>query len=176
MVLAGSARPAGSKPKRAGISSLAIGIAAIFFLSGCLPARSFSANEPVTGVRHVTVEKGFSSGIRERRFLVIETEKDWEELWRLHRSRTGPGDKIPRVDFGQEMLVGVFAGEKRTGGYSIEIARVEKDPASHQLRVFFRDTSPPPGSVVIQALTQPYHIVKFRKVDFSVEFLPHQGR
>ncbi|MGZ3537739.1 MAG: protease complex subunit PrcB family protein [Thermodesulfobacteriota bacterium] len=54
----------------------------------------------------------------------------------------------------------------------MEIKRVEGNLEKGQLDVFSLETHPPPKSIVIQALTQPYHIVKLKKVDIPVMFIP----
>ena len=48
------------------------------------------------------------------------------------------------------------------------ITRVEED--SGNLNFYFLEARPPPNAMVMQALTQPYHIVKTKKVDLPVVF------
>jgi PrcB C-terminal len=67
------------------------------------------------------------------------------------------------VDFDREMVVGIFLGEKSTGGYEIEIVRAEQGDSS--LYFYYREKSPPPGAMVTQALTQPFHLVRVAKYD-----------
>jgi hypothetical protein len=126
-------------------------------------------------VAFATVDQGFSSGISDRRFIAVKTQKEWESLWREHKSVGSPGKGVPAIDLKQEMVIGVFSGEQRTGGYGIEITKIEADPAKNRLNIYFRETSPPPDSMVVQMLTQPYHIVKLKRVDFPVTFLPVSG-
>jgi len=125
-------------------------------------------------VAFATVDQGFSSGMRDRRFITIKTQKEWEGLWREHKS-VGPSKEVPAIDLKQEMLIGVFSGEKRTGGYRIEITKIGEDLAKNQLNVYFRETGPPPDSLVVQMLTQPYHIVRLKRVDFPVVFVSVSG-
>jgi len=121
-------------------------------------------------VPHVTIDRGLNSGIQERKFVVIRTAQEWEDLWRVHRSRISPDKPAPAFDVQGEMIVAVFAGEKRTGGYGIEIVRIEENGAASALSVVVRETSPKPKAIVIQVLTQPYHIVKLRRVDLPIVF------
>ena len=60
-------------------------------------------------------------------------------------------------------------GERATGGYEIEITRVER--ADSQLRVYQRSRDPEPGAMVIQMLTQPYHVIKLPRHDGPLVFL-----
>ena len=125
----------------------------------------------VTQVPFVTVDKGFNSGIRERKFLVVKREQEWKKLWQAHRSTVNPSKKLPPVDFGQEMIIAAFLDEQRSGGYTVEITRIEENAEKRQLTVFWREAKPPAGSMVIQALTQPYHIVKVKKSELPVAFV-----
>ena len=139
---------------------------------GIFVGLALSVSEAGNGTRipFVSVDKGSRSGVRERKFVVIKTSQEWEALWRAHRSGTSPGKPVPAFNDQSEMILAVFAGEKKTGGYGIEILRIEEDGAARSLNAFVRETSPPPSAIVIQALTQPYHIVKLRKVDLPIVF------
>jgi hypothetical protein len=119
----------------------------------------------------VTLDKGFSSGIRERKFVVAKTEQEWQDLWRAHGAKVSPPKEPPSVDFEKEMVVAVFLGERHSGGYRIEIVRIEEDLQNRQLTVGWRETKPPPGAMTIQALTQPYQIVKLKTSEFPVAFV-----
>jgi hypothetical protein len=134
-------------------------------------ALSDEVKDRIAEVPLVTVDKGARSGIRERQFVIIKSEKEWESLWALHKSRVSPAPQVPPVDFGGEMIVAVFSGEKRTGGFGIEIRKIEEDREKNRVAVFYFETQPPPRSMVIQALTQPYHIVRLRKMDLPAVFV-----
>ena len=153
---------------------LFIGLTAVLTLgrAGVISSFANSNTEKIISVSFSTIDKGFRSGIKERKLVVIKTEKEWEEFWRLHKKTFLTEQQIPPVDFKQEMVIAVFSGEKRTGGYGIEITRVEENLEKSRLEVFFLETHPSPKSMVTQALTQPYHIVKLKKVDIPVVFIP----
>jgi len=119
-----------------------------------------------------TVDKGIQSGIQEPRFFLIKTEKEWENFWGLHKAPFVSKKQIPLIDFEQEMIIAVFSGEKKTGGYGIEITKIEENREKGELIVLFLETQPPPKAMLTQALTQPYHIVKTRRIDFPVKFFP----
>jgi hypothetical protein len=55
------------------------------------------------------------------------------------------------------VLVAVFQGQQRTGGYAIRVTRVER--RGDQLVVSATFGSPGPGAIVTQALTSPAHVV-----------------
>jgi hypothetical protein len=133
---------------------------------------SDEAKGKIARIPFLTAEKGYRSGIKERRFVVIRTEEEWERLWTLHKSTVSPAPKVPAVDFQQEMILAVFSGDRRTGGYGIEIQKIEEDPERGQLSVYFLETEPPPRSMVIQAFNQPCHLVRTEKINLPARFIP----
>jgi len=66
------------------------------------------------------------------------------------------------------MVVGIFLGERGTGGYAIELTKVERD-GSH-LRISYRSQTPDSGAMLTQALTQPYHLIKLSRDDGPLIF------
>ena len=110
-----------------------------------------------------TVERGDRSGIRGPLQTVIRNQDEWKALWKRHSSTDTNPSPAPIVDFNREMVVGIFLGEKRTGGYEVEIVRAERRDSS--LYFYYRAESPPPGAMVTQALTQPFHLVKIAKYE-----------
>ena len=116
-----------------------------------------------------SLAKGGFSGIKEARQEVIRDPVAWEKLWKQHSASASSAEKIPAVDFASEIVIAATMGTKRTGGYTIEIIRVE--PAEKSLKIFVKQTSPPPGALTIQALTAPFHFVAVPKSDLKPEFV-----
>ena len=114
-----------------------------------------------TRLSMATVEKGQRSGIREALQTVIRNRDEWNAFWKRHASTNTPPALAPIVDFDREMVVGIFLGEKSTGGYEVEIVRAERRDSS--LYFYYREESPPPNAMVTQALTQPFHLVNITK-------------
>lgn len=105
-----------------------------------------------------TIDKGFYSGVRESLQIAISKQADWKDLWQRHTSNKSRQPALPEINFGEEMVVAVFLGDRPTGGYEVEIISAEQSESA--LRVSFGEKGPPPGAMTIQALTQPYHIVR----------------
>jgi hypothetical protein len=123
--------------------------------------------KPMTPVDMQQVSKGFRSGVREPQQSVIRTESEWLELWRKHSNEfhTTP----PTVLFDQEVAVAVFLGEKNTGGYDLTIVRAERN--DDELVIYYQETSPAPGAMLIQAFMQPFHIVRINRQDLSAKVI-----
>lgn len=85
--------------------------------------------------------------------LVLD-EEEWDRLW---AALYGAGAR-PAVDWERYAVLGVFLGERPTGGYRVRVERVEA--AAGKLRVTVRTTSPGPGDVVTMAFTYPGELVR----------------
>ena len=144
-------------PRRSRTHRLATGLLSI--LAGWTGLGATSPADSV--VPFTTIDRGTQSGIREPLHAVVRTLDDWAALWRRHGTGTPP-----RIDFAADMVVAVFAGARPTGGYTVEI--IEVVLAERELRVGYRERTPPPGALVTQALTAPFHIVRLPRSDLPV--------
>jgi hypothetical protein len=80
---------------------------------------------------------------------VARDAETYQELRRLD-------DNLPILaadEFKRTAIVAAFLGERRTGGYGVEITRARDGD------VRIRETTPPKDAMVTQALTRPYKIV-----------------
>lgn len=95
-----------------------------------------------------------SSNLQTAGTRTITSAETFAELWRQH---TGAMDAPPTVDFGQQTVLAVFAGEKPTGGYSAVITSVKL--LDKTMTVHYRVNEPAPGTIVTQMITYPAHLV-----------------
>jgi hypothetical protein len=113
---------------------------------------------PANQVSFQTIEKGFRSGVRQPLQIIIRGQAEWKDFWQQHASIKTNSLPAPAIDFNKEIAVGVFLGEKPTGGYEVEIVRAER--SGRTLLISFVENTPRPGATVTQAITQPFHIVR----------------
>ena len=122
-------------------------------------------------VNFTTISRGYSSGYRTASQLVIASNEEWVDLWQQHSSNQSSLDiyngfvtpsPVPEVDFTQEQVVAVFAGEKPTGGYSIEVISVET--INSILVITVKHSQPAPENNVAAVITHPYHIIKIPRM------------
>jgi hypothetical protein len=62
----------------------------------------------------------------------------------------------------------VFLGTRPTTGYSVEIARVERD--GDALVVTYRERRPPPDVMLAQMITMPYQLVSIDRFAGPITF------
>jgi len=137
----------------------------ILLLVGCPNTQSLQPVSKLSSIECSGLQYPESGG------MVFRDAGSWEAFWdRYCMVITGEGTKLapPKVDFSTRMLVGVFSGEKPTGGYSISIQRVLDGPK--RLVVEYLEESPPPDAMVTMALTYPCQIIAVPRSDKSVEF------
>jgi hypothetical protein len=114
-----------------------------------------------------TLDRGSESQLDDARQAVAKSAEEWRRLWTQHAGER----PRPNVDFGREMVVGVFLGSRPTAGFTIEVVGAREEKGA--LVVQYRETRPAAGGVTAQVLTSPYHIVavprhadvKFERVD-----------
>ena len=115
-----------------------------------------------------TLQKGNFSGIRQPLQAVVRNRQEWTALWQRHTSIQSPPTPLPAVDFTVEMIAGLFAGEKRSGGYEIDITGAAQIDST--LFIYHEEKTPAPGGMVIQAITQPFHLIKLKRSDLAIVF------
>jgi hypothetical protein len=146
----------------------------------------------------VTEWKGSYGGFRDRGAMVIRN-RDGGAVPGFFTKLTSE----TRVDFSRQMIIAIFLGEKRTGGYGIHITKAEEtdgiellelprsgiwDPQIDEVRqmnsvayskkkvfvVEYEEVSPGQGSIVTQALTTPYAFKLVPKSDLPVVFVRYE--
>ncbi len=112
--------------------------------------------------------KGYHCGYTEAARLVIKTEDRWKEVWgKVHLLRL-PQQELPKIDFQKEMVIAVFMGERKSGGYEIEIRKIIK--TEKEIAVEVEEEEPSPESLQSMAITQPYHIVVVKSSPLPLRF------
>jgi len=95
--------------------------------------------------------------------VIIDSEDSLLKFYETHKAIIGK-EKLPRIDFTKNILVGVFLGRRPTGGYSVSIERILYKEKDGHLVVHAVEKCPDPGSMVIQVITYPGVIVAIDKV------------
>jgi len=111
-----------------------------------------------------TIAKGYRSGVRTPLQVIARSQTEWDKLWQQHLS-SETASPPPVIDFEKHIIVGLFLGDKPTGGYNVAITRAEQSDSD--LIAYYEETLPRPGGIVIQTLTQPFHIVRVTRANYS---------
>ena len=90
----------------------------------------------------------------------IEHASDDATYRRLWTSLVGTGEP-PEVDFNKESVVFLLAGQRNTGGYSVDPRRARIEGRTLVVDATVR--TPPTDMVTTQALTSPYAVVAVQR-------------
>ena len=93
---------------------------------------------------------------------VATDESSWTRLW------LQLGQDAPALDFKKYFAVAVFAGERPTGGYTVEF--LDPVPKGADVTVYFRVKDPAGFST--QAVAQPWKVRAFERVKGKVFVMP----
>ena len=113
-----------------------------------------------------SIAKGDGSGIVEPRRTVVRDAVEWRALWAAH---AGPAAPAPPVDFAADMVAAVFAGERPTPGYEIEIGDTRREGPA--LVVVVNEVPPARGMMAAQVIVSPFHIVRLPRHEGEVRFI-----
>lgn len=106
-------------------------------------------------------------------FLAVTEETYLNKVWPLANGRRVPTPPAPAVDFRRESVAAFFWGTKPTGGYSIKPVRLYLK--NNVLVVQLKLIKPKPGSLVTQAITSPYLLLRVEAKPTKVRFIDEKG-
>lgn len=136
---------------------------------GAPPPGAEEPGDETLTVQPIEEATAASSGIRDRRRLVIRTDSEWEAFWSDLLSNRMPTPPAPEIDFDRFVVIAATMGQRPTGGHAIGIADVEH--VGGEYRVTVVETSPGPGCVTTQALTAPATAVRVERREGGATFL-----
>ena len=113
-----------------------------------------------------TIAKGDGSGVSTARRIVVRDDRAWRALWSEH---AGASAAAPSIDFGTQMVAAVFAGDRPTPGYGVEITDVRRD--GNTLDIVVSESRPAPGLMAAQVIVTPVHIVALPRFEGQVSFV-----
>lgn len=118
-------------------------------------------------VKFNIISQGEFSNISLPNQLVIRNKTDWLRLLKIQGNTEG--FKHANVDFYDNIVIAVFAGQQPTGGYSVGVSNIKRVDSNLYVTVTF--TEPKKNETVSLALTQPYIMISTAKVDGKIIFL-----
>jgi hypothetical protein len=126
-----------------------------------------------TQIAFERIAKDSFSGVTAKKNVVIKDEAAWARLWNEHSAGRNPAPELPKVDFANKMLVGVFAGESGSGCHTIAIPRVVAGAASIRVEIDERELQT--FDVCPAVVTHAMQVVAIERSDAPVEFIASSG-
>lgn len=83
--------------------------------------------------------------------VLVNNPAQWQNLYAQHK----PGAAVPSVDFSKKTVLAIFAGQRNTGGYGVQLSGAWYNyPVTASARLKILETTP--AGPVIQMITSPY--------------------
>ncbi len=104
--------------------------------------------------------------------IVFQDATTWQQFWLTYCNAFDDKGSIlppPAIDFKKHTLVGVFLGQRPTGGYAVTINQIKK--TKKELLVSYAERKPDPGSIVIMVIAYPSALVTVDKTELPVRFV-----
>lgn len=119
--------------------------------------------------------RGVQCAVTEFRLALFKHPDKWESFWKRGLAPYSPRlADVPAVDFSQDMVVGVFLGEKKYPFSEIEIrsAKVETQRDGTQALVIrYREIRKMSGVFMPEFPVQPFHLRRIPIFDGPVRFI-----
>ncbi len=96
-----------------------------------------------------------ATGVTARKNFAVYEEGEFERLWTMIYGEDAPD--MPDVDFDEEYVIGVFAGEKSTGGHRIAVDAITDENAVRNVAITIE--TPSRDCLVTETLTSPFQLV-----------------
>lgn len=139
------------------LAAVLVGLGFYFNKPGAPPAISPGTTvQTPQAVAFRVLETGTHAvSISTKRNYAVYAAEDFSRMWKMvYGLNEVP---VPTVDFSKEYVLGVFAGQKPTGGYSIAVTSVTDSANTRTVAVTL--TKPGAGCVVNQMVTNPYQLI-----------------
>lgn len=134
---------------------------------------STSPTPPGGRVNFTELASGNNAAVNTSAVQVATTQAAVQALYNLAYGRQTGRPDVPPLS-GNDTVVGIFLGQRPTGGYSVRVTNASAQGGVLTLTVDLR--APGPGSITTQALTSPWTIVRVPGTYREVRVMDTQGR
>ncbi|WP_151638981.1 protease complex subunit PrcB family protein [Noviherbaspirillum aerium] len=116
-----------------------------------------------------TVDSDIYSGLDAGMTVTVRDQRTWSRLWAEHKANRHHPYPLPRIDFSEEMVVGIFTGERPNGCHAVRIQRVYRKDGS--VVVEYSERIPSGPRICNYAVTHPSHLVAIPRSAGPVKFV-----
>lgn len=121
-----------------------------------------------------TIDSDVYSGVTAELKVTIRDQRSWARLWSDHKGNRHQPSPLPRIDFSEEMVAGVFIGERPNGCHAVRIQRVYRKAST--IIIEYSERTPSGPRICNYAVTHPSHLIALPRSREPVEFVRTQDR
>jgi len=149
--------------------ALATVIALLFLISACQGENAKTDKAAETEyVGYTVLAQGIQSGITEPGDYIIDNKEMLDSLWLLHYSYISVQPESPDINFDEEVVVGVFMGEKPSSGFWVRLDSIFVENGE-QIVLVSANTKPEDNATLVQMATQPFFFAATTKTKHNIK-------
>ena len=114
-----------------------------------------------------------NSGVRIPVAKVIRSSGGLSAFMRSLATGLASEHSLPAIDFSRDVVLAICIGERKSGGYSVSVRKIDSD--SNVATVYVTVHTPAPGRMVTLALTEPCVLVRAPLANQKVRFVYENG-
>jgi len=164
--MAGATRRAGLRA-RTPAGGRRVALAVVGFLAVVVAACGIRIGS--IDMRFGNIDLSLDSGIGIASTVVVRNPTEWARLWRDHDSRILPSRPLPFVDFGRDIVVAIFLGQRLDRCHEVRIERVLLFD-DNRIIVRYRELLSSAGTACAPGQSWPAVIVRIPFTDLPVHF------
>ncbi|NER13997.1 protease complex subunit PrcB family protein [Leptobacterium flavescens] len=108
-----------------------------------------------------------TGGPAKPQMMVVKGEKSLKDFYIQINKTRRPGLPVPEINFKEEKVIILCMGSRTTGGYSIEIEKLEEK--ADLINIYVREKGSP-SKYSTSVLTEPFSIYKIKAADKKLVF------
>lgn len=116
-----------------------------------------------------TIDSDVYSGVITEMKVIVRDQGNWARLWSEHKGNRYQPFPLPRIDFTEEMVAGIFTGERPNGCHAVRIHRVYRKAGT--IVIEYSERTPSGSRVCNYAVTHPSHLIALPSSRESIEFI-----
>jgi hypothetical protein len=109
---------------------------------------------------------GSHSNIQEQKFVVLNNENELNTIMATINSTRKPGLEIPKINFNNNSVLGLFMGTKSSSGHAIIINHILQ--TANEVIVYYSEKHS--TGIAASVITQPFYMAKTPKINKTVRF------
>jgi protease stability complex PrcB-like protein len=156
--------------------AIAVVFILVFLIAACQGGENNSAEDKAKTssakpeyIGFTILSKGIQTGIKESGDFIIKNKDELDSLWKKHYSYMSFVPESPNINFSEDLVIGVFLGEKPSTGYWLRLDSVYVQN-NEEIVAMTVNENPDTTREVLSVITYPFLIAAITKTDNDLKF------
>lgn len=122
---------------------------------------SCSSNRKLTSSEYKVLFSNENGLIENKEFILVDNYNEYIKIIEQLKIDASNYNKLLEIDFNKNNICFLFLGQRKSGGYSIEVESIKKKEKDLYIKI--KENTPSRSDFVTTAITNPYCIVVLPK-------------